>query len=194
MRIVGGSFKNRILIAPKSILVRPSAGALREAVFNICRHTINGATVLDLFAGSGAIGLEALSRGATHVTFVDNNRESIRCIHENIRALQLENCTTVLVGDVLRIMDKLIQQQKSYDFLFADPPYGKGPTKDTLYSQCVLDKVDTHALLKEEGELFIEEIKTHLLKEDHLQHLQLKSSRRLGTTSLYHYLKKGKTT
>lgn len=188
MHIVGGRFRHRILTAPKSSSVRPSTGALREALFNICRHTIPETEVLDLFAGSGAIGLEALSRGASHTTFVDNLKESVRCIRDNIHSLQLEAQTTVLCGDVLRVIKKLSEQGKKYDFIFADPPYATGPAKGILFSQWVLNQVDASSLLKEGGELFIEETCSIHLEEQPMTRLQLKSKRRLGSAYLYHYV------
>lgn len=189
MRIVSGIFRNRILAAPKTAAVRPSAEALREALFNICRNSVEEARVLDLFAGSGAIGLEALSRGAQHVTFVDVNRDAIRCIHDNIRTLAVESLTQVIPGDVLKVLDKILQQGKTYDLVFADPPYEKGPAKGLLFSQLTLEKIDGSSLLKSDGHLFIEEAATIELKDDHLSSLKLKSRRRLGSTSLHHYVK-----
>lgn len=190
MRIVGGTHRNRTLRAPNSTAVRPSSEALRESLFNICRDSTENAVVLDLFSGSGAIGLEALSRGAKRVTLVDNHRDSIHCIRDNVKTLKVEKESSVILGDVLRILEKLIEKGESYDLIFADPPYLTGPAKGQLYSQKVLDIIDaTPSLLKMGGELFIEDANTIVLKTEDLQTLKLKSSRRLGSASLHHFLK-----
>src|SRR5436305_1632219 len=103
MRIIAGTFKNRRLIAPKGDATRPTTEQLRESLFNICQHYLEGAHFLDLFAGSGAMGLEALSRGASYATFVDNNKESVGYIHANVEALKVGGHSKVICGDVFTI-------------------------------------------------------------------------------------------
>lgn len=178
LQIIGGKHKKRKLKSPQSDRVRPTAGRLREALFNICQNSIEGSCVLDLFAGSGAIGLEALSRGAAHATFVEKSRLSLRIIYQNISALGEENASTVLAGDVFTHVPAL---KETYDMIFADPPYGEQLGKR------LLDLLDAHFfLLKKNGTLFIEERE---LPEVSLKNLKIKQTRTFGHTRLYSYMR-----
>ena len=105
---------------------------LREAVFNILTGTIQEALVLDLFAGTGALGIEALSRGARQAVFIDNNREAVALITRNIQQCGLENRSTVLRWDITRNLDCLYRTDKPYDLVFLDPPYERGLVLSTL--------------------------------------------------------------
>jgi 16S rRNA (guanine966-N2)-methyltransferase len=121
MRIVAGEFKGRRLTAPETAATRPTTDRVREAVFNALSSldVIVGATVADLYAGSGALGIEALSRGAEHCTFLEKDRAALSAIHENIATLGLTGRTRVVSGDAL-VMSKGL----TVDLAFADPPYG----------------------------------------------------------------------
>ncbi len=123
MRIIAGSKKGSRIFAPKGLDTRPTADRVREAAFNLLGPgTAEGATVLDLFAGSGAMGLEALSRGADHATFVDSDREACRTINRNLDKLALENAT-VLCQDALTALRNDSRAGTSYDLVLLDPPY-----------------------------------------------------------------------
>lgn len=178
MYIVGGKYKKRALVAPKSDLVRPTTSQTRESVFNICQLTIEGAQFLDLFAGSGAMGLEALSRGAEHATFVENNKQALIAIKQNIQALGVEKQTTVMHLSVLQALQKLALHKKTFDVIYVDPPYGKG------LCESVITFLDQHPLLNEGGTLFIEDAS---LKEPDLVSLVLESKRTIGRACLYEY-------
>lgn len=178
MYIISGKYKKRALVAPKSDLVRPTTSQLREAVFNICQLSIEGALFLDLFAGSGAMGLEALSRGAAHATFVESNRQALEVIKKNIHSLGVEKQTTVISLDVLKALEKFAQHTKSFDIIYVDPPYGKS------LSEPVLTFLDTHPLLNSDGTLFIEDAG---LKELPLTSLRLQSKRSIGRARLLEY-------
>ena len=121
MRIVGGQFGGRRLAVPKDARVRPTSDRVREAWMSILGDELVGARVLDLFAGSGALGLEALSRGADMATFVELNPASLRALEQNISALAVEDAATVHRGDAIRFAGKL--PEGAYDVVFADPPY-----------------------------------------------------------------------
>lgn len=125
LRIIAGSFKGRLLKAPKGPSTRPTQGVLREAVFNICQQDIANARFLDLFAGSGAMGLEALSRGAAHATFVEQNRNAIACIKENIALLHVEAQTILLPSNANQALALLAKQNALFDIAYIDPPYDK---------------------------------------------------------------------
>ena len=121
MRIVGGRFGGRRLVPPRDSRVRPTADRVREAWMSILGDDLNGAGVLDLFAGSGALGLEALSRGAGSATFVELNPASLKALEQNIAALGVDGVVTVHRGDAIRFAERL--PERAYDIVFADPPY-----------------------------------------------------------------------
>lgn len=127
MRIVAGKHKGRPLAAPKGRDTRPTSDRTRGAVFNILEHgfeefSLKRSHVLDVFAGTGALGLEALSRGAENATFIERGREALKCLSENITALKVANQTQILKADATR---PPIPRQ-SCTLIFLDPPYGKG--------------------------------------------------------------------
>jgi 16S rRNA (guanine966-N2)-methyltransferase len=191
MRITSGRLKNRQLKCPKGNETRPTSERLREALCNICQNYLEGARFLDLFAGSGAMGFEALSRGASSCTLIDQSRESTRCIQENIVQLKLESQTKVICGNVFTWLKKLSQQEMVFDIIYADPPYDaqlKLPDGSQIfYSQELLHFCDTHPLLAPNGTLFIED-STHFQPDlSQLQALEYISSRRLGRSTLHQF-------
>ncbi len=133
MRIVGGAFKGRALKAPSNQTVRPTTDRAREALFNILAHNddlfvedqgLDGATVIDLFAGTGALGLEALSRGAAFALFVDNSIEGRGLIRENMQACGVAARARLFKRDATKIGERGKMDRATLAFL--DPPYGKG--------------------------------------------------------------------
>lgn len=122
MRVVAGSLRGRRLLAPPGTATRPTTDRVREAVFNALasRGLVDGARAADLFAGSGALGLEALSRGAEHCTFVERDRLALQALQDNLRELGVAERATVITGDVLASTHRLA----AVDLAFADPPYG----------------------------------------------------------------------
>jgi len=121
LRIIAGEFKGRRLKTPATNKVRPTADRVREAWFSILQQAIPGARVLDLFAGSGALGFEALSRGAASVDFVETHRSSLAILKANSEALEVEDRVTIHRTDAVRFAERL--QPGQYDVAFADPPY-----------------------------------------------------------------------
>lgn len=134
MRIVGGRLRGRALAAPKSPAVRPTADRLRESLFNILAHAygdpVSGARVLDLFAGTGALGLEAISRGASFTLFVDDGAEARALIRGNVEALGLGGVTRIFRRDATRLGPA--HPVEPFDLVFADPPYGHGYAEQAL--------------------------------------------------------------
>lgn len=124
VRIVAGRFGGRWIRVPQSGRVRPTSERVREAWMSILGPELAGARVLDLFAGSGALGLEALSRGAGHVTFVESDPRVLNVLRSNVRDLEAEASAEVVRADGLRFLDGL--EAGCYDFVLADPPYGRG--------------------------------------------------------------------
>jgi 16S rRNA (guanine966-N2)-methyltransferase len=128
LRVVGGRFRGRPIAGPKSDSIRPTTDRARESLFNIVGHgfpgALDGARVLDLFAGTGALGIEALSRGARFCLFVEEGVEARGLIRANIEALGLTGATKLFRRDATRL--GLAAPQEPFDLLFADPPYGRG--------------------------------------------------------------------
>ncbi len=124
MRIVAGEWRGRTIVAPADERVRPTADRVREAWMSILQNHLPGARVLDLFAGSGALGLEALSRGAEHADFVEMHPRSLTALRANIATLGAADRSAVHRADALRFVDRLAPG--AYDIAFADPPYRLG--------------------------------------------------------------------
>ncbi len=122
MRIIGGTFRGRTLTVGRGRSIRPATDRARQTIFDILTHRIDisGMSVLDLFSGTGSFGLEALSRGAAHVTFVDSSRASLDVLEANIRQLGCGAESTVYQADVFRFLRSI---SRSYDLIFVDPPY-----------------------------------------------------------------------
>lgn len=125
MRVIGGTFKGRRIAAPKGRDTRPTADRVREAVFNTLAGSIEGARVLDLFAGSGALAIEALSRGATEAVAVDTAQAAIDAIERNARSLGVHERLGTVRSDVLRLL-RFGPSTGAFDLIFADPPYTIG--------------------------------------------------------------------
>ncbi|MEA2938497.1 MAG: rRNA (guanine966-N2)-methyltransferase [Alphaproteobacteria bacterium] len=136
MRIVGGTLRGRALAAPKSQAIRPTADRLRESLFNILVHAygdpVTGARVLDLFAGTGALGLEAMSRGAAFALFVDDGAEARALVRENVATLGLGGSTRIFRRDATRLGPA--HPIEPFTLVFLDPPYGKGLAETALAS------------------------------------------------------------
>jgi len=136
MRVVGGRFGGRTLASPRSQAIRPTADRLRESLFNILVHAygdpVTGARVLDLYAGTGALGLEALSRGAAFALFIDDAAEARELLRENIAALGLGGVTRIFRRDVTRLGPA--HPLEPFSLAFLDPPYGKGLAEKALVS------------------------------------------------------------
>src|SRR3954470_23875242 len=136
MRIVGGRLRGRALAAPKSQAIRPTADRLRESLFNILTHAysdpITSARVLDLFAGTGALGFESLSRGATFVQFIDDGAEARALLRQNVEALGLAAVTKIFRRDATKLGPA--HPLEPFSLAFLDPPYGKGLAEKALAS------------------------------------------------------------
>ena len=136
MRVVGGRLRGRALAAPKSRSIRPTADRLRESLFNILVHSfgdpITGARVLDLFAGTGALGIEALSRGAAFALFVDESAEARALLRENVAALGLGGVSRIFRRDATRLGPA--HPLQPFSLAFIDPPYGHGLAEESLVS------------------------------------------------------------
>lgn len=145
MRIVGGKYKSRVLTGFENIGVRPTSDMARESLFNILQTRIYGSDFLDLFSGSGAIGIEALSRGAKKVVFNDFSRESVKVIKKNLEKLKVEEDYQVVSFDAITFLARTDQK---FDIIYIDPPYKSG-----LGEQAV---EKSYNALKEDGLVILE--------------------------------------
>lgn len=180
MIVIGGKFQNRRIAVPKGDQTRPTSARLRETFFNIVQHEIEGACFLDIFAGSGAMGLEAMSRGARNATFIESSRHALVALKANQKRFDVISQTTILFGDYLKMLKKLKNEGKQFDLIFADPPYHMDIFKS------LLNEVSEGSLLKKEGSFFMENDQA-TLKFDNLEGLHFIKSRRSGKTFLHQF-------
>lgn len=172
MRVIAGTARSLPLKCIQGMDTRPTTDRIKETLFNMLQPEIPGCRFLDLFAGSGAIGIEALSRGAREAVFVENQRKAATCIQENLRFTKLSDRARVLTGDAAGALWQLQGEQK-FDVIFMDPPYNQGleqPVLTVLSSSELADK-DTIVILEnaknsdiswiEESGFFIQKIKTY---------------------------------
>ncbi len=142
MRITGGQAKGRLLVPPKGMAIRPTTDKTREAIFNIIGHDLSGLKVLDLFAGTGSLGIEALSRNAKHCIFIDFSLQSIKLVKKNLAICGYQSLGTILRKDLKKGLPLSHPQlQQRFDLIFLDPPYGKNlimPLLEHLSSTNVL--------------------------------------------------------
>lgn len=134
MRIIGGDAKGRRIYSPKVSKIRPTSDGIKESLFNILQE-ISGKTFLDLFAGCGNVGLEALSRGAARVVFVEKNPVMANAIRRNLKELGISNNYEILEKEVAKAIKKMRNKGERFDFIFADPPYEKGFIREIV--QCL---------------------------------------------------------
>jgi 16S rRNA (guanine966-N2)-methyltransferase len=184
--ISSGEFKGRKIKAPKGSVTRPSSSKCRQAVFNIYQD-VEGLSFLDLFAGSGAMGIEALSRKASFVVFVDKDKESINTIKQNIQDLNLLKKTNVLFSDVFISIKKI---SDTFDIIFIDPPYKLYQEKSFLEN--LLSSIDNFGLLKKDGTVFLEapsNIDLDLFKSENIKDkFSLKKTYKYGSSSLIYLI------
>ena len=166
MRITGGMLRGRQLHAPKTDAIRPMRDQVRAAVFNILGDIVEGSRFLDLFAGTGSVGIEALSRGASHAVFVDQSPEALGIIRANLKELDLMANSTVVADDVFRAIDSLSRQNEKFDLVFVGPPYGRG------LADRALQQLADSTLVFSQTIIFVEIFKKEVL---HPEYNRLKS-------------------
>lgn len=150
MRIISGTSKGRKLLTPKRYSIRPTSDRVKESLFNILGGEIDEKLVLDLFAGTGNLGIEALSRGAKRVVFVEKGRQALRLIQTNLHLFGLVDRSEIIPKDVNRAIGILKQREEFFDLILMDPPYEKGLIQRTLM------KLDSHPIYHSGSLLVIE--------------------------------------
>lgn len=149
MRVIAGKARSLKLKTIEGSSTRPTTDRIKETLFNMINTYLPGCSFLDLFAGSGAIGIEALSRGAKRATFVENNKKCIDCINYNLKFTKLDKDATVLNKTVQMALEEL-KYKEVYDVIFMDPPY------DNLYEKDVLSKLIEYKLVDENSVVIVE--------------------------------------
>ncbi len=177
MRVIGGHARGRRLKVPKGRGLRPTSARVKEALFDILPHDLSGAKVLDLFAGTGNVTIEALSRGATEAILIDSSNESGKAIRENLRRLRLAERTKVWVVPVARGVRLLARRGETFDMIFLDPPYEQGRLAPSIKA------VAEGGLLRPAGVLIAEHSFREQL-ESRYGTLVLVDQRRYGSTRL----------
>ena len=133
MRIIAGTARSLPLKTIEGLETRPTTDKIKETLFNMLQNDVPGCYFLDLFAGSGQIGLEAISRGALYAVFIENNRKAAKCIEDNIAFTKFTKESRLLTTDVISGISSL-EGKYTFDIIFMDPPYDKGLEKDVLYA------------------------------------------------------------
>lgn len=129
MRVIAGKARRLLLVSPEGKNTRPTTDRIKETLFNMLQNDVYGSEFLDLFSGCGGIGIEALSRGAKHATFVEYDRKALSCIRTNLEKTKLAEQSTVLPMEVTYAISRLEKQGRCFDIIYADPPYDKGYEK-----------------------------------------------------------------
>jgi len=143
MRVISGSARGRKLKEPKGETIRPSKDMVKESMFNIIQFELPGARVLDLFAGTGQLGIEALSRGAKTAVFVDSNGEAVKLVKENLKTCGFSDISMVYNTDAL----KYLEYEENFDIIFIDPPYDSNLAKDALLKISEFDKLTKNGIM-----------------------------------------------
>jgi 16S rRNA (guanine966-N2)-methyltransferase len=164
MRIVAGKYRSRILKSLKGNALRPTSDRLRETLFNVLGPNVAGSRFLDVFAGTGAVGIEAISRGAIEVVFIENHAAAATLIRRNLDSLEIENGAQILLFDALRGLEKIAARHKPtdapFDFVFVDPPYAEKEQYDR-----VLGFLGAASFLAEGSLVIAEHRRTHELPQ-----------------------------
>ena len=182
MRIIGGEYRSRPLKAPRGMTTRPTLDQVREALFNILQGEIEGISMLDLYGGSGAVALEALSRGASRAVICDQSRDAVAVIRENIRSLGCSDRAVVLSGRDEQLVSRLSAAGESFDLIYLDPPYEMDPTK-------LIRTMASSGLVRPGGRVIREHAASSLPEE--VPGLVLLSTRKYRDTCLTFYRREG---
>ena len=170
MRVISGSARRLPLKTPEGMDTRPTQDRIKETLFNMLQSDIPGCRFLDLFAGSGAIGIEALSRGASEAVFIENNPKAAAVIRDNLRSTRLEKNARVLQGDLFSLLPAEACRSEVYDIIFMDPPYRHDYEKTVLELLQDSSLADSYTLIIVEASLdtsfdYLEDMNYELIRE-----------------------------
>lgn len=164
MRVIAGKYRSQPLASPKGRDTRPTSDRLRETLFNIIAPHIQDAVFADLFAGTGAVGIEAISRGARQVYFAENAKVSLQTLRDNLERLAIGDQALVEPAGTMPLLRRLLQQKVTLDLIFLDPPY-----KDQLAYETVLRFLAEHSILREDAIVVVEHSRRSSLPNLNLQ-------------------------
>jgi len=187
VKIIGGLYKGTNLFSPVGVDIRPALARMKNSLFNILAWQMEGKSVLDLFAGTGSLGLEALSRGANHCLLIDSQRACIDAIQKSITKLKLEKQTQVVLMDSFNIVPYALKSNEKFDYVFIDPPYryyDDGPERGKLFG--IINEIAEKNVLAKGGILIVEHRSRKQDEEalNQLGHLERFDLRNYGQTSL----------
>ncbi|MEG0250188.1 MAG: 16S rRNA (guanine(966)-N(2))-methyltransferase RsmD [Peptostreptococcus sp.] len=179
MRVISGSARGLKLNAPINDDIRPTTDRVKESMFNVISMHMYDSIVLDLFSGSGALGIESLSRGAKEAYFCDKSSESIKILKSNIDKTKFSDSSFIIKDDYKSAIKKLSSQKKKFDIIFVDPPYYKGLFED------ILSMIDQHNILSEDGIIVVEH--DSKIKMENVGNLSNYKEKKYGITTLSFY-------
>jgi 16S rRNA (guanine966-N2)-methyltransferase len=180
MRVTAGAERGRKIRAPRGAITRPTGAKVREAIFNIL-GPLSPHPALDLFAGTGALGIEALSRGASHATFVERDTRALAALHRNLREFELSSRARVMDSSVAVALHRLSgEKAQRFSWVFVDPPYAAGEVEPVL-------TLLSGGQLLDNGAVVIVEHDRHHLPPEHVGALELVDRRYYGDTGLSFY-------
>jgi 16S rRNA (guanine966-N2)-methyltransferase len=151
MRVIAGKYRSRVLKSPGKLPLRPTSDSLRETLFNVLGPAVEDSLFIDLFAGTGAVGIEAISRGARDAFLVESNPKAVKLIRDNLEALQISGNVEVIEADAVRGLERIASRRLLADFIFLDPPYDE----TNRYSE-VLEYLDSSHLIAPRGMVIAE--------------------------------------
>lgn len=181
MRIIAGKWKGKQILSPKTEKIRPTLDRVKESIFSVIDGYIGEAKVLDLFGGTGNLGIEALSRGAKEVYFNDINKEALNLIYNNIRLTQFESCVRISRKEYDKCIRSFENMEDKFDIIFLDPPYA------SKYEEDALNLIVKFNILKEDGIIVLETDKRKIFNEN-IKGLVLKDKRTYGRVMIRLYI------
>lgn len=180
MRIIGGTAKGRRLASFRGMSIRPTTDKVREAIFNILPQPFQFKNVLDLFAGTGAMGMEALSRGAEKAIFVDSDMKAVKIIKKNLEMCKLTDKAVIIAKDVQSTLSLLNRKGEKFDLIIIDPPY------NTSATGIALNGIDDNGLLNTDG-IIVSESSKRMIWDGELKGIEPFDRRRYGDTVVSFY-------
>jgi len=178
MRVISGKARGKKLISLEGTNTRPTLDRVKEALFNIIQFDIENKNILDLFAGSGAIGIEAISRGAKSVTFCDNSSEAIKVIKTNVQNTRSIEQSTILQKDYITALKYLAERQAKFDIIYLDPPY------KTDFANIAIEQIINLNLLSKDGIIILETDDTKKEEEIKNEGIEIFGKRKYGRAIL----------
>jgi len=180
LRIISGEFRGRKLEKLEGMDIRPTSDRVKESLFNMLGARVAGCSFLDLFAGTGGIGIEAYSRGAQQVVFIDESAKSIKVLKSNLEKLKVEESVEVYNTDYINAINRLAMDQRKFDIIFIDPPYLKDFEKNALLH------ISEHGLLQDDGIVVVEHDIQDKMPEN-AGSLDIQRQKKYGNTMLTFY-------